>query len=215
MTGPLFSLVTILALLATTPAALAPEPYPDPASLPEVERFLGPGGFGKAHPDAPPEIAQFGRLVGIWRAEQEVRTKDGGWAEGEPAVWTWKYVLDGFAIQDLWLHTEEHLPAYLGPLGRSYQLTTLRIWERGSSSWRVAWAANGAGKTPGMDFGTFVGRGDGDDVVMHGESAFGQQRVTFSKVTANSFVWTSEYSTDGKTWTPVMRVRARRVAGAP
>jgi hypothetical protein len=99
------------ALLA--PSLGAETPYPDPCSITEVREFLSVGP-GRAHDDAPEAIDQFGRLVGIWDAQLEFRTQDGNWIPGEPALWVWKFALGGFATQDLWVHSEDHLPAYLG-----------------------------------------------------------------------------------------------------
>lgn len=202
-----------LILIVTTlggPAARGAGPYPEGAANPEIASFLGADGFGTLHEDAPPETRAFGRLVGLWDATPEMRAQDGSWVEQAPALWAWQYALDGFATQDLWYHSAEHLPSYLGELGRPYLLTGLRIFEARSAKWRVAWAANGGGATPGMDFGTFEGKIEGDDVVLQEESAWGHQRVTFSQVTRDSFLWTSEMSRDGETWSPMMRVHARR-----
>ena len=184
--------------------------YPDPWQIPEVASFLGSDGVGEHHPDAPGELAHFGRLVGIWEAEQEVMTQSGTWASGAPALWIWQYVLGGFAIQDLWLHTADQLPDYLGDLGRSYQLTSLRSFDVAAGDWKTAWAANGSGQGPGQDFGTFVATEEEGRVVMLSESSYGTQRVTFASITDDSFEWTSGCSGDVSGWMMGMRVRARR-----
>jgi hypothetical protein len=209
------TIVFALSLGALSPLRAEDGPYSDPLTIPEVRNFLAAGGLGSAHAQAPEELAQFGRLVGIWDAQQEVRAADGSWVPGAPALWVWKYTLGGFATQDLWLHTTENLPSYLASLGRPYMLTGLRIFEVSSGQWRVAWAANGAGQSPGADFGTFDAPARDNDMVLEDESSFGKQRVTFSDITDDSFVWTSEYSRDGDTWMAVMRVTASRRAGIP
>ena len=179
-------------------------------SMPEVHGFLGADRLGQAHPDAPAELAQFGRLVGIWEAQTEIKAQDGAWVRTEPAVWIWKYTLGGFATQDLWIQPKDHLPSYLKSLGRTYLLTSLRLFEPSSNRWRIAWATNGAGQGAGQDFGTFTAVAQGDDMVLTGSSSYGKQRVTFSEVTESSFVWTSEYSPKDGEWMAVMRVRAQR-----
>lgn len=203
----------LASLFAATPSAPASSgglSVEKVVSMPEVRSFLGDQRLGKPHPEAPAQLAQFGRLVGIWAAETEMRAQDGTWVRSEPAVWIWKYTLGGFATQDLWIHPEDHLPAYLKSLGRPYLLTSLRVFDPATSQWRIAWVANGAGQAGGQDFGTFTASARGDDMVLTGSSAFGKQRVTFSNVTESSFEWTSEYSRDGASWHAVMRVRARR-----
>ena len=204
---------TVLAVVLTTMGlgvASAEDVYPDPEAIPQVRSFLGESGFGSLHPAAPSEGEQFGRLVGIWEASQKIRTQDGRWVDGAPALWTWKYALDGFATQDLWLHTEDHLPSYLASLERAYLLTGLRIFEASSGRWRIAWAANGGGKSPGADFGTLDGESVEGDLVLSGESPYGKQRIVFSEITPSSFKWSSSFSQDGEEWTEIMRVEARR-----
>ena len=203
--------VAILAcLLLFGSVALADEPYPQGAATPEIANFLGADGFGAPNAAAPAETQTFGRLVGLWDARPEMRAQDGSWVEQAPALWAWQYTLDGFATQDLWFHSADHLPSYIASLGRSYLLTGLRVFEPASGMWRVAWAANGAGAAAGMDFGTFEGTIEEGNVVLREESQWGHQRVTFSEVTESSFLWTSEMSRNGEEWATVMRVRAKR-----
>ena len=107
-----FTLLIVVPLAARSEEAA----YPDHREIPQVQAFLGDGDLGVPHEAAPPELAQFGRLVGIWEARLKMRGQNGAWVEGAPALWIWKYALDGFATQDLWIHTADHLPAYLQAL---------------------------------------------------------------------------------------------------
>ena len=184
-------------------------------ALDEVRSFLGQQALKEANPRAPAQTREFGRLVGVWEVDLEMRGQDGRWHPGGQAVWIWKHALGGFAIQDLFIHPKDHLPVYLKSLDRTYLLTSVRVYEPASSQWQVAWAANGAAQAGGPDFGTFTASTAGDDVVMRGSSSFGEQRVTFSEITSGSFVWTSEYSRDGKEWMAVLRMRARRASPSP
>ena len=138
---PCFWIVVFLAAtLQATPLMADSAAYSDPRAIPAVRAFLAESGGGTPHPMAPAELAQFGRLVGVWDASLALRKQDGSWVEGAPALWVWKYILDGFATQDLWIHTADHLPVYLRTLGRPYLLTGLRIYdprpERGTSRGR-------------------------------------------------------------------------------
>ena len=89
----------VLTLLIVVPLAARSEEaaYPDHREIPQVQAFLGDGDLGVPHEAAPPELAQFGRLVGIWEARLKMRGQNGAWVEGAPALWIWKYALDGFA----------------------------------------------------------------------------------------------------------------------
>ena len=208
---------TVAGLLLCCRSTVA-HPPSDQVDVAVVDRFLGPDGFGRRHPQAPAQTEQFGRLVGVWHAEQDVRKQDGSWAPQPPALWAWQYVLDGFAVQDLWFQAKDALPAYLGISGRPYMLTALRIFDVKSKRWHIGWAANGGGKSPSPDWGTLTAEVVGHDLVLTGppvESPGGQrgrQRVVFSRISRSRFEWRSEFSRDeGKTWTAVVRVRARRL----
>ncbi len=180
-----------------------------------IRAFLGPDGVGARHAGAPVEIDQFGRLVGVWRAQQEVLTETGTWRREPAALWVWQWTLGGFATTDLWYQDAQSLPSYLEGLGRPYMLSAIRVFDRGRNTWQVAWMTNGGGAGPGADFGVFTGHTIGGDIVMSDpgtESAVGRQRVVFSDIDANRFRWRSEYSQDGgTTWTVVMRVDATRI----
>jgi hypothetical protein len=178
-----------------------------------IREFLADGGFGQRHPAAPEELEQFGRLAGIWEATQEMRRQDGSWAVVGPALWTWRYTLGGFAVQDLWYQAEEELPSYLGNLKRDYLLSALRTIDVRSQTWKIAWTANGMGQVPGDDFGTMEAKWDGTQMVLTAPpNDFGLQRVTFHDIRADSFSWLSEFSRDGgESWQAVMRVTAKRL----
>jgi len=186
----------------------------DPMTIPAVKSFLEEG-FGVRHPDAPAQLEQFGRLAGLWKVEQELRRRNGEWAPGAPGIWAWKYTLGGFAVTDLWFQPADGLPAYMSDLGRDYLLNAIRIFEVGSGKWRVAWMSNGAGKTPGMDFGTFEAVTEKEEIIMNAPpvDGMGLQRIVFSDISDSSFRWRSEYSQDeGTTWTAIMRMYATRLA---
>lgn len=163
---------------------------------------------GRQHPDAPPETATFGRLAGVWDVEMKVRQDDGSWPEtGLPAEWRFRYVLDGWAIQDDWFAPPPHLPAEEGPrqLG-----TNLRIYDPEAGHWDVAWISNTQRR-----LSTFEARAQGEDgIVMTGLHASGKpSRTTFSDVTDDSFEWSLEIQglgEDPEAWTEVARIHAER-----
>ncbi len=185
------------------------------AGSPQAIRSFLADGFGQAHDEAPAELTQFGRLAGLWHVETEMATRNGDFVAGAPGIWAWKYTLDGFAVTDLWFQPRDGLPAYMAALGRDYHLRSNRVFDPAGKQWRVAWMANGAGKSPGMDFGTFHARLEGDALVMTADDTggMGLQRVVFSEITDDGFRWSSDFSRDdGKTWSTIMRMTAKRIA---
>lgn len=221
---PALRLLPVALVVAAAAAAAAPpglraqaspvrETFGDPMEIPAIRDFLVEGGFGERAPGAPEAVDEFGRLAGVWYATQEVLRRDGSRVRGEPALWAWKYALGGYAVHDLWYQARDRLPDYLGDLGRDYLLSSRRVYDVRDERWKVAWMANGAGETPGKDFGTMEARAEEGRIVMTSEPGeHGVQRVVFSEIAGDSFRWASEYSQDdGETWTTVMRVTARRI----
>lgn len=184
----------------------------DPLQVPVLREFVG-SGFGRLADSAPELTRQFGRLVGVWHAEEEVRRRDGSWMQAPSATWVWKYAPGGFAVQDLWYQGKDNLPVYLGDLGHDYLLMATRIYDPVEGKWQIAWAANSGGRGPGADFGTFEATRNEDRIVMMspGTATSPPQRITFHDFTEEAFRWTSEISFDnGETWQPVTRVVATR-----
>jgi len=207
--------------LAALLLALAPAGVPAPGGLirpddpPALAAFLA-SGLGALDARAPAQTGEFGRLVGVWDVEQEIRKRDGSWAGTWPGVWAWKFAIDGYAVQDLFCQSGASLPPYMAGFGRDYLLTAIRVFDARSGRWRVAWMANGAGLTPGADFGTFEATLEEGRLVMTSAAAspMGDQRIVFSGFSDHAFLWESEFSSDGgATWQTVMRIRARRREG--
>lgn len=177
--------------------------------------LIGAHGFGSRSERAAEEVQQFGRLVGVWKVDQEIRLRDGSWRkETSPGVWVWKYAAGGFGVQDLWYQSGKRLPSYMKDMDHDYQLTALRVFDPHTSSWKVAWISNSGGGEGGAVFGQFDARETEGSIVMHGMGSqqAGEQRIVFHDFTPRSFRWKSEYSQDrGKTWIEVMRLLAHRI----
>lgn len=206
--------VVVVGVLALSPSTVFSQSRVEQVlQIPVIREFLADGGFGERHPTAPQELEQFGRLAGIWEAIQEMRRLDGSWVVAGPALWTWRYTLGGFAVQDLWYQAQDELPAYLGSLQHDYLLTALRTFDVRSQRWKIAWTANGMGQTPGDDFGTMEAVWNGTEFVLTSPpDDYGIQRVRFTDIRPDSFSWVSEFSQDaGETWQAVMRVKATRL----
>lgn len=161
---------------------------------------------GQLNPDAPPETAQFGRLAGIWDVDMAIRRDDGSWpkpGEGLAAEWRFRYILDGWAVQDDWI-----APPQLG--------TNIRIFDPASGIWRIAWISNTQKTLSTLDA---VAQGEhAERMVLTGEHPSGHtQRVTFFDIGRDHFEWTLELQglgEDPDAWTEVARIHAtRRSAG--
>lgn len=163
------------------------------------------------NPEAPEEVKQFGRLVGSWRCTGENLQQDGTWKK-TPGVstWDWYYVLDGYAVQDVWRPDTEANP-------QAVQGTNLRTFDPESGTWEVVWTTQ---NVPKIDFYR-AGYRD-DEMHIYAERAATQafpghlMHITFHNVSEDHFDWRYESSglTDGQNWREVARISCDREAAA-
>ena len=163
--------------------------------------------YGKLHPDAPAETAHWGRLAGEWDCTLDALV-GGRWIHGATkATWVWKYVLDGFAVQDLWFVKWINLAPALAHVNRDVSGTNLRMYLPAEKRWEAVWFTNGANTTSRFDAISTE-----EEIVMTGTNAQGNAvRITFFDMTEDTFEWKSETSDGGETWQEVSRIHGRRV----
>lgn len=150
-----------------------------------------------ANPDASDGVEQYGQFVGTWTCAPTSRQEDGTQKEGEARpTWVWHYVLNGKAVQDVWIPDPEHSPpgAIMG--------TNLRVYDSENDTWEMVWTTEKLGR-----FQTFTAKMRDGDIVMHGDIAEGPfpahlARITFHNISSNHFDWKYEASApgDGKSW---------------
>ena len=120
------------------------------------------------------------------------------------------WILDGRAIQDVWAipdATQAARSAPQLPITGNWFGTTLRVYDPAIDAWRISWI-DPARST----FMRQIGRAEGDRIVQLGKADDGRHwRWSFSDITDASFHWRAEVSLDdGRTWTLIVEVLARR-----
>jgi len=180
-------------------AAVAPTA--DPSTFFEALRADGKSPDRAAVPDL------YGWLIGSWDAESVDHLPDGG-ERRQSAEIHFAWVLEGRAIQDLWIvPARRERGATPGPGNRFG--TTFRAWNHTLGAWRIRWInpVNGAETA-------LVGRRIGDDIVQTGADPAGRLlRWTFDPIRPSSFHWRGDISEDGgRTWTCQAEFFARRRA---
>jgi len=170
-----------------------------PAAFFETLRADGP------HPDQAAAPDLYGWLVGSWDAEVVDHLADGG-ERRQSAEMHFAWVLEGRAIQDLWIvPARRDRRGAPGP-GNRYG-TTFRIWDAALGAWRIRWInpVNGSEST-------LVARRVGADIVQTGADASGRLlRWIFEAIQPSSFHWRGDISEDGgRTWTCQVEFFARR-----
>ena len=150
----------------------------------------------------------YGWLIGGWEATAYDYSEDGT-AHESSGEWHFGRVLEGRAIQDVWIapprsrRSDKTLSKQYNRYG-----TSVRVYDREIGLWRVTWFNPVTGVRNDL-----VGRRQGDDIVQEGLAADGHKiRWCFKDITPTSFRWLGEYlESDGKTWRLQAEFRARRI----
>lgn len=136
----------------------------------------------------------YGQFVGGWDAEVVDYAPDGS-RHSRRGEWHFAWVLEGRAIQDVFVvpRREERRPGLSAE--RNRYGTTLRVYDPSAGVWHITWI------NPVRPVRTtLVGRRVGDEIVQEGTDDDGtQNRWVFSDITPLSFRWRGEVSTDGGT----------------
>jgi uncharacterized damage-inducible protein DinB len=157
-------------------------------------------------PEVPESADAYGWLVGSWELDVlHYRTDLAGVGLVGEAHVAW--VLEGRAIQDVWIMPRRTERAAALDKARNMFGTTLRVWDPGIQAWRVTWIDSVTGFRDEL-----IGRWHGRDVVQVGTHSDGTPiRWIFTEITPDSFRWTGEsLDPDGRTWNLKGEFRARR-----
>ena len=151
---------------------------------------------------------KFGQLEGHWSCTSESRQADGTWAAGTgKGTWSWYYILEGYAVQDVWLPDRKANPgAAMGSNIRTYDVANAR--------WDVVWTTQQA-----PAFERYKAAFRNGEIHMFAERPAGGgfpshlMRITFHNFTADHFDWRYEASglTDGKNWQEQSRLSCDRM----
>ena len=142
------------------------------------------------HPSLGSEARVFDRFIGTWDCDYGFYGDDGTKRHVKGEL-EFGWILDGRAIQDIWI-------SYPTGPGKERGLgTTVRFFDARSKTWRIIFVNPTYGALIEMKGGEEGGR-----IVLRGVDDEGSTlRWTFNDITANAFVWRGEKSRDGgKTW---------------
>ncbi|HUA80533.1 MAG TPA: hypothetical protein VL997_09190 [Dyella sp.] len=148
----------------------------------------------------------YGRFVGSWDVDVTDYFPDGSThaARGE---WHFGWVLQGRAIQDVWITPARDTPRETLPEGYLHRYgSTLRMYEPEQNQWRITWA------DPAIGFYvTQVGREHDGGIVQEGRTAQGTpMRWSFRDITSDSFLWIGEVADEQGRWRLQLTMRATR-----
>jgi len=160
---------------------------------------------------APDRIGQmdlYGWLIGAWELDVTRYIPDGK-ERRRKGEWHFGWVLEGRAIQDVWIVPPRGQLRNGDAAANAYSYgSTLRIYDPRIDAWQIQWT------DPVMqNFLTMTGRKQGNDIVQLGRDNDGRPiRWSFSQITPRSFLWRGETShDDGATWRRDVEFTATRI----
>lgn len=161
-----------------------------------------------AVPPAPERAGRmhlFGQLVGSWELDVATLESDGSWRH-EKGEWHFGWILEGRAIQDVWITPARGLRQPEGVPPEEYG-TTIRLYDPAGDYWRSVWVGPILGKLR-----TFTVReNEGEFVLVGMDDQSTSMQWVFSDVTEHTFRWRSQITEDdGATWHIVQTMQARR-----
>ena len=157
----------------------------------------------KKNEKIPEAYDYFGGLIGEWVIEWNDRL-DNAVPRRVKGEWIFSRVLDGTAVQDLFIvpsRTER-----LNNLQADAEYgTTLRIYNPNTTAWDIFYGCTGSAFR-------LTAVKAGDEVVLT-ENVEGKMRYVFSEITADTFRWRKEYLASEEHWTVAAIVTAVRKKG--
>jgi hypothetical protein len=159
------------------------------------------------HPELAPQLQLFGQFVGSWDVEI-INYKPDGSREVVQGEWHFGWVLEGRAIQDVWIAPKRSLRGESKGVSGDYG-ATIRFYDPKIDAWRSTWI----GPLKGYVL-PFLARQVGDETVLEGNFESGTSRKwIFSDVTSETFKWRAVESDDEwLTQKKVQEMSARRQA---
>ena len=155
------------------------------------------------HPQLSPANQIFAPFVGSWQLQVSWFDLDGRLSRQERGEWHFCWVLEGRAIQDIWIVPPRDARNQRSDL---YEYgTSLRFFDPAIDAWRSTWI----GPMHGL-VRTFVARQAGDQVVLETtEATEPGMRWSFSEIRSRSFTWRNEAWDSGR-WRLQQSFQAQR-----
>lgn len=153
------------------------------------------------------KLMLYGQFIGDWTADT-IEYPDKGIPKHSKWDIRFEWVLEGRAIQDLWITPirKDNVISWHKP-GNRYS-TTIRVYDPKIDVWHIVWI-----NPPSGTIVQQIGRQVGNEIIQLGEiDSFGHQsRWIYRDITPNSFRWCNEKTIDhGNSWKLVQEMKAKR-----
>lgn len=152
------------------------------------------------------KLQLYGRFVGSWDLDVEWRPLNGSPPRRGAGEWHFAWVLEGRAVQDVWIFPARRLRPGSTPEPWHFYGSTFRWYDPGIDAWHITYFE------PTRPFAVRqIGRASGADIVQVGEDSGLMRRWRFVEITDQSFRWIGDASWDkGATWTVELEMQAKR-----
>jgi hypothetical protein len=163
---------------------------------------------GGPAPDRADRLGLYGFLVGRWDMDFVFHADDGARLTGSGEIHA-GWVLEGRALQDVWIMPARAARRPDPPAGPSFYGTTLRVYDPAIDGWHILWS-----DPVKQYYSRQIGRAQGSDIVQLGRDDSGAAvRWRFTEIVDDSFHWLGERSPDdGASWRLQIEFFARRTA---
>jgi hypothetical protein len=157
------------------------------------------------HPSLGAHSDTYGRIIGGWAGELS-RYQDGKSVARASVEAHFAWVLEGRAVQDVWITPAGADRGASSGAGLDWYGTTLRVFDPSTNAWNTTWT------DPASQLRIeLVGRRQGDDIVQVGTRGGRPIRWTFSEISANAFTWRGHIlNFDGVTWALEVEMKFQR-----
>ena len=139
--------------------------------------------YGRPNPEAPPQMTDWQERIGSGDCKSETRNPDGTWNPPAAMIWTFKYIMNGMAVQD----------EVLVDTGR--HAGSIRQFIADSSRWFVHYYSN---ILPSTTLPVWEGNRKDDQIILYKDQTApngmeGKYRITFSEMTYDGFKWNGDW----------------------
>jgi hypothetical protein len=147
--------------------------------------------YGTINPLAPKMLADFDPLIGKCNCKSISKNQEGFWADTVDMTWTFKYIMDGMAVQDETIKED----------GR--HSGSIRQYNPDSSKWYVHYYSTSAAP---QNLPTWEGeKTENGDIVLYNEQKApngteGFYRLTFSNISEHGYDWIGEWVNTAETF---------------
>ncbi len=163
------------------------------------------------HPEHREKLMLFGQFIGSWHMQVIFYDQHGAKVYDQPGLWSFSWVLDGRAVQDVLVYPNPEKALKNGPADRRIG-TTLRYYDPKLDLWRVIWLGAVTG-----NLGVMTAKAAGSEIWIEEKESDGSlTRWIFTEITSDSFHWKGTASNDqGKTWRVEQEMFAQRSQRVP